>query len=82
MVLCYLDLFVFRFFDSITIVEYPSVLRKSCRRACPASKAGGVFHDHNLLIAGFFKEITMIDYGITNDTDKFVTEIQIPIHPK
>lgn len=38
--------------------------------------------DHNLQIAGFSKEITMIDYGITNDTHKFVTEIQIPIHPK
>ena len=35
--------------------------------------------DHNLQIAGFSKEITMIDYGITNDTEKFVTEIQIPI---
>ena len=37
--------------------------------------------DHNLQIAGFSKEITLIDYGITNDTDKFVTEIQIPIIP-
>ena len=32
-------------------------------------------NDHSLQIAGFSKEITMIDYGITNDTDKFVTEI-------
>ena len=39
-------------------------------------------NDHSLQIAGFSREITMIDYGITNDTDKFVTEIQIPIHPK
>ena len=39
-------------------------------------------NDHSLQIAGFSKEITMIDYGITNDTDKFVTEIQIPIHPQ
>ena len=30
-------------------------------------------------ISGFSKEITMIDYGITDDTEKFVTEIQIPI---
>ena len=37
-------------------------------------------NDHSLQIAGFSKEITMIDYGITNDTDKFVTEIQIPIY--
>lgn len=32
-----------------------------------------------MVIAGFSKEITMIDYGITNDTNQFVTEIQIPI---
>ncbi|MTK09797.1 MAG: hypothetical protein F8N38_22290 [Hungatella sp.] len=31
-------------------------------------------------ISGFSKEITMIDYGITDDTKKFVTEIQIPIY--
>lgn len=27
----------------------------------------------------FSREITMIDYGITNNTDKFVTEICIPV---
>ena len=32
-----------------------------------------------LEIAGFSREITLIDYGLTNDTDKFVTEIQIPV---
>ena len=37
--------------------------------------------DHKLKIAGFSKEITMIDYGITNDTSQFVTEIQIPVEP-
>lgn len=36
---------------------------------------------HNMIIAGFSKEITMIDYGITNDTSQFVTEIQILIKP-
>lgn len=30
-------------------------------------------------VAGFSSEITMIDYAYTNDIDKFVTEIQIPI---
>lgn len=35
--------------------------------------------DHDLSITGFSKEITMIDYGITNDTSQFVTEIQIPV---
>lgn len=27
---------------------------------------------------GFSREITLIDYGLTNDTEKFVTEITIP----
>lgn len=30
-------------------------------------------------VAGFSREITMIDYGFTNNTDEFVTEIQIPV---
>lgn len=34
---------------------------------------------HKLGISGFSREITMIDYGITSDTDKFVTEISIPV---
>lgn len=35
----------------------------------------------NLKIAGFSREITMIDYGITSDASQFVTEIQIPVQP-
>lgn len=34
---------------------------------------------NNYKICGFSKEITMIDYGFTEDTSKFVTEIQIPV---
>lgn len=30
--------------------------------------------------AGFSREITMIDYGITSDREKFVTEISIPVN--
>lgn len=30
-------------------------------------------------VRGFSKELTMIDYGLTDDTSKFVTEIQIPV---
>lgn len=30
-------------------------------------------------IIGFSREITLIDYGFTNDTEKFVTEINIPV---
>lgn len=33
----------------------------------------------NLRVSGFSREITMIDYGITNDPGKFVTEISIPV---
>ena len=32
-----------------------------------------------MTITGFSREITLIDYGITNDTRKFVTEISIPV---
>ena len=35
--------------------------------------------ENGLRIAGDSREITIIDYGLTNDTDKFVTEIQIPV---
>ena len=34
---------------------------------------------HRLVPSGSSREITMIDYGITNDMDKFVTEIMIPV---
>ena len=30
-------------------------------------------------ISGFSREITLIDYGVTNDTEKFVTEVCIPV---
>lgn len=33
----------------------------------------------NLKVTGFSREITLIDYGLTTDTDKFVTEISIPV---
>ena len=36
---------------------------------------------HKMQIAGFSREVTLIDYGITNDTEKFVTEICIPVKP-
>lgn len=35
--------------------------------------------DCHLKISAFSREITLIDYGITNDTSKFVTEIRIPV---
>ena len=30
-------------------------------------------------ITGFSREITLIDYGITNDPEKFVTQISITV---
>ena len=35
--------------------------------------------EQRLQICGFSREIALIDYGITNDTEKFVTEICIPV---
>ena len=35
--------------------------------------------ESGLQVQGFSREITIIDYGITHDTDKFVTEITIPV---
>lgn len=45
-------------------------------------KLADFIEKHDLEITGFSKEITMIDYDITQDRDRFVTEIQIPILPK
>ena len=42
----------------------------------------GYICEHDLEAADFSREITMIDHGITNDTDKFVTEINIPVRKK
>lgn len=39
----------------------------------------GYISEHGLKITGFSREITLIDYGITNDRKKFVTEISIPV---
>ena len=35
--------------------------------------------ENKLKIKGASEEVTIIDYGLTNDTDKFVTEIRIPV---
>ena len=33
----------------------------------------------NIGFAGFAREITLIDYGVTSDPEQFVTEIIIPV---
>ena len=35
--------------------------------------------EKGLMVSDFSREITIIDYGITQDTEKFVTEIKIPV---
>ena len=39
----------------------------------------GYIEKHQMQIAGSSREVTLIDYGITNNTEKFVTEICIPV---
>ena len=59
---------------------YPSVSAASHSEAAVYyQKLMDYIHSNHLEITGFSREITMIDYGITNDTDKFVTEILIPV---
>ena len=35
--------------------------------------------EHSLAVAGFSREIAVIDQGFTHDRDKFITEICIPV---
>ncbi len=58
-----------------------SVRFRGSHKEAPAQyeKLMNYIQEHNLKVAGFSREITMIDYGLTNDTEKFVTEISIPV---
>lgn len=51
-------------------------------REAPAyyQKLLAYIEEKKICITGFSRETTLIDYGITNNTDKFVTEIQIPVN--
>ena len=54
---------------------------------CGSHREAGVYYKklldyidaHRLQITGFSREITLIDYGMTSDPEKFVTEIRIPV---
>ena len=54
-------------------------------RFCGSHREAGVYYKklldyidaHRLQITGFSREITLIDYGMTSDPEKFVTEIRI-----
>ena len=37
--------------------------------------------ENRMVPSGFSRETTLIDDGITSDPDRFLTEIQIPVHP-
>ena len=71
------------------IAELPQTLCASvrfcgCHTEAPEryKKLMRFIEEKGLEPAGFSREITLIDYGITNDTEKFVTEIRIPVLPK
>lgn len=69
-----------------TTISLPEETCVSIRFQGGHDKAAVYYHelmqyieDHHYTVNGFSKEITMIDYGLTSDVSKFVTEIQIPI---
>ncbi|MDD3251144.1 MAG: MerR family transcriptional regulator [Lachnospiraceae bacterium] len=58
------------------------VLRfRGSHESAPAQyqKMMSYIEEHSYRVCGFSKEITLIDYGFTNDQSEFVTEIQIPV---
>ena len=59
-----------------------TILFCGSHREAPAyyQKLLAYIEEKKLCITGFSRETTLIDYGITNNTDKFVTEIQIPVN--
>lgn len=68
------------------VTEFPETLCVSIRfRGSHAEapeqycKLMAYIQEHKMEINGFSREVTMIDYGLTNDTGKFVTEISIPV---
>lgn len=69
-----------------TVAEFPKETCVSIR-FCGSHNEAPIYYrklddfiaKHKLKITSFSREITMIDYGITNDTSRFVTEIQIPV---
>lgn len=72
-------------YDGETIPVAESLCVRLCFRGSHAEASGqykkllDYIKRHQMQIVGFSREITLIDYGITNDPDKFVTEICIPV---
>ena len=69
--------------ETITLPETPCVrlrFRGSHTEAQPQyEKLLRYISEHDLTITNFSRETTLIDYGVTVDRDKFVTEICIPV---
>lgn len=69
--------------DTLTLPEMQCVRLRFCGSHTEApehyDKLLAYIADHSLRISEFSREITLIDYGVTNDPEKFVTEICIPV---
>ena len=65
------------------IEELPcvSVRFNGSHKEAPAyyKRLAGYIEENGMEIAGFSREVTLIDNGITNDESKFVTQISIPV---
>lgn len=59
--------------DGFIQISFIAITVIANRRLMDYIRANGLQPD------GFSREITLIDYGLTNDTEKFVTEITIPV---
>lgn len=72
-------------YDGETMPVEESLCVRLCFRGSHAEAPGqykkllDYIKKHQMQIVGFSREITLIDYGITNDPEKFVTEICIPV---
>ena len=72
-------------YDGETMPVDESLCVRLCFRGSHAEAPGqykkllDYIKKHQMQIVGFSREITLIDYGITNDPEKFVTEICIPV---
>lgn len=69
--------------DTLTLPEMQCVRLRFCGSHSEAAEHYGrlleYINEHNMRINGFSREITLIDNGVTNDPEKFVTEICIPV---
>lgn len=72
-------------YDGETMPVEESLCVRLCFRGSHAEAPGqykkllDYIKKHQMQIVGFSREITLIDYGITNEPEKFVTEICIPV---